>query len=81
MVDDRYWQKYFLLFARYLKCTVFFAFVIKICNKCYCHPNIFFQNLSMGMKNAEFYADFKFVDAVKKVISKNHEKRKYSKFA
>ncbi len=32
------------------------------------------------MKNAEFYAYFKFVDAVKNVISKNHKKRKYSKF-
>ncbi len=46
------------------KCTVFFAFAFKVCNKCYYDPkNFFLENIIMGIKKAEFYADFKFVDA------------------
>ncbi len=46
------------------KCTVFFAFAFKVCKKCYYDPKFFFlEYITMGIKNAEFYADFKFVDA------------------
>jgi hypothetical protein len=47
------------------KYTVFFAYAFKVCKKCYYDPNNFFlTNIIMGIKkNAEFYADFKFVDA------------------
>jgi hypothetical protein len=47
------------------KCTVFFAFAFKVCKKCYYDPNKFFlQKYHYGyLKNAEFFADFKFVDA------------------
>jgi hypothetical protein len=44
-------------------------------------PKFFFlKNINMGIKNAEFYADFKFVDAgfqkcpLQKLKAKNHEK-------
>jgi hypothetical protein len=36
----------------------FFAFAFIVCKKCY-DP----KNINMGIKNAEFYADVKFVDA------------------
>jgi hypothetical protein len=38
---------------------------LKVCKKCYYDPKKFFldKNINMGIKNAEFYADFKFVDA------------------
>jgi hypothetical protein len=47
------------------KCTVFFAFAFKVCKKCYYDPKKFFlEKFHYGnQKNAEFYADFKFVDA------------------
>ena len=47
------------------KFTVFFAFAFKVCKKCYYDPKIFFlEKYHYGYKkNAEFYADFKFVDA------------------
>ncbi len=46
------------------KCTDFFAFAFKVCKKCYYDPKKFFlKNINTGIKNAEFYADFKFVDA------------------
>jgi hypothetical protein len=35
----------------------FLAFAFKVCKKCYYDPKYFFLE-----KNAEFYADFKFVD-------------------
>ena len=42
----------------------FFAFAFKICKKCNYDPkNFFLKNINMGIKNAEFYADFKFVNA------------------
>ncbi len=46
------------------KCTVFFAFAFKVCKKCYYDPKFFFlENYHYGyQKNAEFNADFKFVD-------------------
>ena len=47
------------------KCTDFFAFAFKVCKKCYYDPKFFFlEKYPFGyQKNAEFYADFKFVDA------------------
>ncbi len=47
------------------KCTVFFAYAFKVCKKCYYDPKKFFlEEYQYGyQKNAEFYADFKFVDA------------------
>ncbi len=47
------------------KCTVFFAFAFKVCKKCYYDPKkIFPEKYQYGYKkNAEFYADSKFVDA------------------
>ncbi len=47
------------------KCTVFFAFAFKVCKKCYYDPKKFFlEKYQYGyQKNAEFYADFEFVDA------------------
>jgi len=64
------------------KCTVFFAFAFKVCKKCYYDPKHFFlEKYQYGyQKNAEFYADFKFVDAGfqkcpwQKLKAKNHEK-------
>jgi hypothetical protein len=51
---DTYCQKNnFLHFAKCLKMYSFFAFVFKVCKKCYFDHK----------KNAEFYADFKFIDA------------------
>ncbi len=43
----------------------FFAFAFKVCIKCYYDPKkIFIEKYQDGyQKNAEFYADFKFVDA------------------
>ncbi len=43
----------------------FFAFAFKVCNKCYYDPKKFFREKYHDgyQKNAEFYADFKFVDA------------------
>ena len=46
------------------KCTDFFAFAFKVCKKCYYDPKFFLEKYQyMYKKNAEFYADFKFVDA------------------
>ncbi len=75
------------------KCIVFFAFAFKVCKKLYYDPKKFFlEKYHYGyQKNAEFYADFKFVDAgfqkcsqqklKAKYHEKNAQKRKYSKFA
>ncbi len=67
------------------KCTVFFAFRIKVCKKCYYEPkNFFLEKYQYGyQKNAEFYADSKMpLTKVKsKKPRKNAQKRKYSKFA
>ena len=43
----------------------FFAFAFKVCKKCYYDPTTFFlEKYHYGYKkNAEFYTDFKFVDA------------------
>ncbi len=43
----------------------FFAFAFKVCQKCHYDPkNFFLEKYHYGyQKNAEFYADFKFVDA------------------
>jgi hypothetical protein len=43
----------------------FFAFAFKVCKKCYYDPKkIFLEKYHYGyQKNAELYADFKFVDA------------------
>ncbi len=63
---DRYWQKNnFLLYAKCLKMCSFFAFAFKVCKKCYYDPKIYFLEKYhyRYQKNAEFYADFKFVDA------------------
>jgi hypothetical protein len=71
----------------------FVAFAFKICKKCYYDPTNFFpEKYQYGyQKNAEFYADFKFVDAsfqkclYQKLNAKNHKKmhknEKNSKFA
>jgi hypothetical protein len=64
------------------KCIVFFAFAFKVCKKCYYYlKNFFFEKYHYGyQKNAEFYADFKFIDAgfqkcsQQKLKAKNHEK-------
>ncbi len=42
-----------------------FAFAFKVCKKCYHDPkNVFHEKYQYGyQKNAEFYADFKFLDA------------------
>ncbi len=47
------------------KCTVFLAYAFKVCKKCYYDPKIvFLEKYQYGYKkNAEFYADLKFVDA------------------
>ncbi len=44
---------------------IFFAFAFKLCKMYYYDPNNFFlEKYQYGyQKNAEFYADFKFVDA------------------
>ena len=60
----------------------FFAFAFKVCKKCYYDPKKFFLEKYQYryQKNAEFYADFKFVDAgfqkspQQKLKAKNHEK-------
>jgi hypothetical protein len=50
---DTYCQKNnFLNFAKCSKMYSFFAFAFKVCKKCY-----------FDQKNAEFYADFKFIYA------------------
>ncbi len=43
--------------------TVFFAFAFQVCKKCYYDPkkNILDKYQYGYQKNAEFYADFKFV--------------------
>ncbi len=42
------------------KCTVFFAFAFKIAKSAIItQKNVFLKNINMGIKNAEFYADFK----------------------
>ena len=45
--------------------TDFFAFAFKVCKKCYYDPkNFFLETYQYGyQKNAEFYADFKYVNA------------------
>jgi hypothetical protein len=45
--------------------AVFFPFGFKVCKKCYYDPKKnFLEKYQNGyQKNAEFYADFKFVDA------------------
>jgi hypothetical protein len=55
----------FLLLAKCLKIYSFFAFAFKVCKKCYYNPKqIFLEKYHNGYrKNAEFYSDFKFVDA------------------
>jgi hypothetical protein len=55
----------FYFFKNVGKCTVFFAFAFKVCKKCYYDPKkIFLGKYQYGyQKNAEFCADFKFVDA------------------
>jgi hypothetical protein len=47
------------------KCTVFFAYAFEVGKKCYYDQKKFFlEKYQYGyQKNAEFYADFKFVDA------------------
>ncbi len=47
------------------KCTVFFAFAFEDGKKCYYdQKKIFLEKYQYGYQiNAEFYADFKFVDA------------------
>ncbi len=44
---------------------MFFAFAFKGFKKCYYDPPppFFCQKIKIGVKNAEFYADFEFVDA------------------
>jgi hypothetical protein len=69
-------------------CTDFFAFAFKVCKKCYYDPKHFFlEKYQCGYrKNAEFYADFKFVDAnlnkcpLKKLEQKNHANLEYFRF-
>jgi hypothetical protein len=62
--NDRYWQKNnFLRFAKCLKMYSFFRICILRLRKVLLWPKFFFFNINMGIKNAEFYADFKFVDA------------------
>ena len=42
----------------------FFAFAFKVCKKRYYDKKCFLEKYQYGyQKNAEFYADFKFVDA------------------
>jgi hypothetical protein len=55
----------------------FFAFLFKVRKKCYYGPKFFFhENINMGTKNAEFYADFKFVDAdLKKFPKKSYSQK------
>ncbi len=45
---------------------IFFAFALKVCKKCYYDlKNFFLDKYQYGyQKNAEFYADFKCIDAV-----------------
>jgi hypothetical protein len=43
--------------------------------------NFFFKNINMGIKNAEFFADFKFVDAdLNKCPQKKLEPKNYANF-
>ncbi len=86
-------QNNFLLFAKCLEMYSFFRICILRLQKVDYDPkNFFLEKYQYGyQKNAEFYADFKFVDAgfqkcpYQKLKAKNHEKmhknRKYSKFA
>ncbi len=55
----------FYFFQNVWKCTVFFAFAFKVYKKCYYDPkNFFLEKYQYAYKKkAEFYADFKFVDA------------------
>jgi hypothetical protein len=48
------------------KMYIFFAFALKVCKKCYYDlKNFFLDKYQYGyQKNAEFYADFKCIDAV-----------------
>jgi hypothetical protein len=64
MIDNG--KKIIFYFLQHVgKCTVFFAFAFKVCKKGYYDPKKFFlQKYQYGyLKNAEFCADFKFVDA------------------
>jgi hypothetical protein len=65
----------------------FFAFAFKVCKKCYFDPKkLFLKNINMGLKNAEFYADFKFADAdlnkcpLKKLDPKNYANLDFFRF-
>jgi hypothetical protein len=68
--------------------NVFFAFAFKVCKKCYYDPKKFFlEKYHYGyQKNAEFYADFNFVDAdlnkspYKKLEPKNYANFEYFRF-
>jgi hypothetical protein len=55
----------FYFLQKVWKCTVFFAFAFEDCKKCFYDPKNFFrEKYKYGyQKDAEFYADFKFVDA------------------
>jgi hypothetical protein len=71
MENARYWLKNkLLLFAKCLKMHRCCAFAFKVCKMCYYDPNNFFhEKYQFGcQKNAEFYADFKFLRALMKAV-------------
>ncbi len=70
----------FLLFAECLKMYSFFPFAFKICKNCQYDPNNFFHEKYQYryQKNAEFYADFSLMRALKNAPKKS-EKQKTTK--
>jgi hypothetical protein len=89
MENDRYWQKNnFLLFAKCLKMYRFFRICILrlLLLLLYDPKNFYLEKYQYGYQiNAEFYADFKFVNpgfqkcSYQKLNAKNHEKMQKTK--
>ncbi len=66
----------FYCFKNVKKCS-FFAFAFKVCKSVIMTPTKFFvKNINMGIKNVEFYADLKVVDAD---FQKRFKEKKYTK--
>jgi hypothetical protein len=60
----------FLFFSKCFKMYNFFAFTFKVCKKCYYDKKNCFEKYNITIKNAEFYAVYKFIDAAFQICPK-----------
>jgi hypothetical protein len=63
--NERYWQKITFAFCKMSENVQFFSHLhLKFAKSAIMTQTfLFWKNINMGIKKAEFYADFKFVDA------------------